>query len=136
MSSDKHIHEYIDMDGPKLDPKESGRVLDPQETGRVLDPRETGRILETKLDDDDTPEREMWTDKIEFVLACVGQCVGFGNVWRFPYLCYKNGGGIFLIPYMLAVIFAGIPMYFMELSLGQWLSVGGLTVWKITPIWK
>ncbi|BFZ08268.1 hypothetical protein BsWGS_11307 [Bradybaena similaris] len=118
MSADKHKHEYIDMDGPRSDALTSGSVL------------------EVKLDNDDTPQREMWTDKIEFVLACVGQCVGFGNVWRFPYLCYKNGGGAFLIPYIVSVIFAGIPMYFMELALGQWLSVGGLTVWKITPIWK
>lgn len=75
MSADRHKHEYIDMDGPRSDGLTSGSVL------------------EVKLDKDDTPQREMWTDKIEFVLACVGQCVGFGNVWRFPYLCYKNGGG-------------------------------------------
>ncbi|KAL3851625.1 hypothetical protein ACJMK2_015358 [Sinanodonta woodiana] len=96
------------------------------------------RMIEAKLtsETDGIPGRDLWSGKVEFVLSCVGQCVGLGNVWRFPYLCYKNGGGAFLIPYLATVVFAGIPMYFLELALGQWLSTGGIGVWKFSPIFK
>nr|BBK07881.1 taurine transporter [Phreagena okutanii] len=81
-------------------------------------------------------EREQWTNKIDFLLACIGFSVGLGNVWRFPFLCYRNGGGAFLIPYFIAVLLGGIPMFFLEVSLGQFMSEGGIGTWKICPLFQ
>ncbi|XP_073506413.1 sodium- and chloride-dependent GABA transporter 2-like [Phyllobates terribilis] len=82
-------------------------------------------------------ERGQWNNKMEFVLAVAGEIIGLGNVWRFPYLCYKNGGGAFFIPYLIFLFTCGIPVFFLETALGQYTSQGGVTSWrKICPIFE
>uniref|UniRef100_A0A0K0D2C3 Transporter n=2 Tax=Angiostrongylus TaxID=6312 RepID=A0A0K0D2C3_ANGCA len=82
-------------------------------------------------------ERETWSSKVDFLLSVVGFAVDLANIWRFPYLCFKNGGGAFLIPYSLMVLLAGIPLFYMELSLGQYYRKGAITTWgRICPLFK
>ncbi len=68
----------------------------------------------------DTIAQEHWNTRYAFILAAIGSAVGLGNVWRFPYICYANGGGAFLIPYFVALFTAGIPLMILEFSVGHW----------------
>uniref|UniRef100_A0A673JYH0 Transporter n=1 Tax=Sinocyclocheilus rhinocerous TaxID=307959 RepID=A0A673JYH0_9TELE len=82
-------------------------------------------------------ERGQWNNKIEFMLSVAGEIIGLGNVWRFPYLCYKNGGGAFFVPYVIFFICCGIPVFFLETALGQFTSEGGITCWrKVCPLFE
>ncbi|MCK4624177.1 MAG: sodium-dependent transporter [Phycisphaerae bacterium] len=64
-------------------------------------------------------QRENWGSRTGFVLAAIGSAVGLGNLWAFPYKVYDNGGGAFLIPYIIAMAVIGIPMLILEFSLGH-----------------
>uniref|UniRef100_T1IMI3 Transporter n=1 Tax=Strigamia maritima TaxID=126957 RepID=T1IMI3_STRMM len=83
------------------------------------------------------PQRYTWSSSGEFVLACIGYTVGLGNIWRFPYLCYKNGGGAFLVPYFVILLFCGMPLLYLELAVGQYTRMGPVgALEKICPIFK
>ncbi|XP_012694184.1 sodium- and chloride-dependent transporter XTRP3 isoform X1 [Clupea harengus] len=74
-------------------------------------------------------ERPSWDNPMQFVLACVSYAVGLGNVWRFPYLCQMHGGGGFMIPYMIMLVLEGIPLFSMELAIGQKMRMGSIGAW-------
>lgn len=80
--------------------------------------------------------RETWANKVEVFLSVLGYIIGLGNIWRFPYMAYKNGGGAFLIPYSLCAIVIGLPMFFLETALGQFMKRGTLKAWNIVPVMK
>uniref|UniRef100_A0A182QL93 Transporter n=1 Tax=Anopheles farauti TaxID=69004 RepID=A0A182QL93_9DIPT len=83
------------------------------------------------------PRKQHWANKMQFVLACIGYSVGLGNVWRFPYLCYKSGGGVFLVPYFIILLICGIPMLFMELAVGQYTGRGPIgAIGQLCPLFK
>ncbi|XP_068608956.1 sodium- and chloride-dependent GABA transporter 3-like [Brachionichthys hirsutus] len=82
-----------------------------------------------------TEDRGQWASKTEYLLVVAGQVVGLGNVWRFPYLCYKNGGGAFLVPYGLFALLFGVPLFLLETAIGQYTREGFATCWtKLCPL--
>lgn len=91
---------------------------------------------EVSVAGEETSERGTWSGKLDFILSAVGYAVGLGNVWRFPYKAYSNGGAMFLIPYVIFLFLAGLPMFFMEMSLGQFGSLGPISIWKAVPLFK
>ncbi|XP_036596767.1 sodium-dependent dopamine transporter [Trichosurus vulpecula] len=116
-----------------MGPKEMELILVKEQNGMQFTNSTLINPAQTSIE---TEERETWGKKIDFLLSVIGFAVDLANVWRFPYLCYKNGGGAFLVPYLFFMVIAGMPLFYMELALGQFNREGAAGVWKICPILK
>lgn len=93
--------------------------------------------LPSKSSENLVKQRENWSNPVEFILSCLNFALGLGNVWRYPYLAYSNGGGAFLIPYFLAACFIGLPLFFVELLTGQYTGVGPIKAYTfLSPMFK
>ncbi|TNN40473.1 Sodium- and chloride-dependent GABA transporter 3 [Liparis tanakae] len=116
-----------------IDPKTSMRALSRLPLKRTSS--ELFRGLKREHREMETRKREQWRNKREYILAVAGNVVGLGNVWRFPYLCYKNGGGVFLLPYCFFAVLCGVPLFLMETVIGQYTQEGAITCWtKLCPL--
>uniref|UniRef100_A0A3Q1GRA9 Transporter n=1 Tax=Acanthochromis polyacanthus TaxID=80966 RepID=A0A3Q1GRA9_9TELE len=82
------------------------------------------------MEKEEAGDRPKWDNKAQYLLTCVGFCVGLGNVWRFPYLCQSHGGGAFMIPFLILLVLEGIPLLHLEFAIGQRLRKGSVDVWR------
>ncbi|KAH9363689.1 hypothetical protein HPB48_002032 [Haemaphysalis longicornis] len=78
--------------------------------------------------------RQKWASNVEFLLASTGMSIGLGNIWRFPYVAYSNGGGAFLLPYLIIMTVVGRAMFYMEMLMGQFRSAGATQVFDCVPM--
>lgn len=81
-------------------------------------------------------ERDRWGSRVEFLLALIGYTVGIGSIWRFPILCARNGGGAFLIPFFFFMATCGGPLYYIEVSLGQFCGKSAGAAFDFCPLFK
>lgn len=106
-----------------------------QNQSQVLATTQTQKLTTVNANDENQ-DRGNWDNQFEYLLSMIGYAVGLGNVWRFPYLCYENGGGAFIIPYVIMLLVAGIPIFFMEVSIAQFSSYGPIKLWNICPAFR
>lgn len=78
-------------------------------------------------------KRDSWGSDMEFLMSCIALSVGLGNVWRFPFAALENGGGAFLIPYLIVLVVVGKPLYYLEMIMGQFSSRGSIQVYDFAP---
>lgn len=71
------------------------------------------------MSDSKTNERATFSNRRAFMVAAIGSAVGLGNIWRFPYIAFENGGGAFLLPYLVALLTAGIPLLLLDYAIGH-----------------
>ncbi|XP_012686874.2 sodium-dependent neutral amino acid transporter B(0)AT1-like [Clupea harengus] len=87
-----------------------------------------------RMEVEEAGDRPKWDNKTQYMLTCVGFCVGLGNVWRFPYLCQSHGGGAFMIPFLILLVLEGVPLLHLEFAIGQRLRSGSVGCWRsISP---
>ncbi len=75
-------------------------------------------------------QKDQWISRRGFILAAIGSAIGLGNIWRFSWLCYKDGGGAFLVPYFIALLIVGIPLIILEFVLGNYYRGSSPTVFS------
>ncbi|XP_075973573.1 sodium-dependent nutrient amino acid transporter 1-like [Anticarsia gemmatalis] len=102
----------------------------------AFDPTDLGEIANKTCVEDNLPKRAEWGNQIEFLMSCIATSIGLGNVWRFPFVAYENGGGAFLIPYLIVLILVGKPIYYLECVLGQFSSRNSIKIWSLCPALK
>ncbi len=82
-------------------------------------------------------KREQWKSQFGFLMAAVGSAIGLGNIWRFSYMAYEHGGGAFLVPYVIALLTAGIPLLILEFGIGhERIGSAPLAYHKISKKWE
>jgi NSS family neurotransmitter:Na+ symporter len=80
-------------------------------------------------------DRGAFSGRLAFIFAAIGSAVGLGNIWRFPAVAYENGGGAFILPYLVALLSAGIPLLFLDYAIGHRWRGSAPAAWRRLKRW-
>ncbi|XP_037825305.1 sodium-dependent nutrient amino acid transporter 1 [Lucilia sericata] len=100
----------------------------------LLNPK--SKVTITSKENNDNKPKEQWGNEIEFLFSCISLSVGLGNIWRFPYIAFQNGGGAFVIPYLIVLLIIGRPVYYLEILVGQFSGRGCIKAFDMAPVMK
>ncbi|GMT33325.1 hypothetical protein PFISCL1PPCAC_24622, partial [Pristionchus fissidentatus] len=119
------LYENVDIEPPTAS-KATDTPTNPTPSKTPSTPEESIELTPGGIPEKDAgvEARGEFSSAMQYLLACVGYAVGLGNIWRFPSVAYENGGGAFLIPYILCATFFGLPTLYIECSLGQFTQYG------------
>ena len=90
----------------------------------------------TSSNEEEIGKEEHWGNTMEYLLALIGYTVGIAAIWRFPIVCARNGGGAFLVPYIILIGLIGAPLYYLEMCLGQFSGKGPWKCFEFCPLFK
>ncbi|XP_049539813.1 sodium-dependent nutrient amino acid transporter 1-like [Anopheles darlingi] len=127
-----------DDEGPREDHHRAGQ----HQNGTAPAPPTLTLDVKVKPESDPAPasaaagERQKWDKGVEFLMSCIALSVGLGNVWKFPSTAFRNGGGAFVIPYLIVLLIVGRPIYYLEMVMGQFSSRGSVKVYDVSPIMR
>ncbi|KAG8232864.1 hypothetical protein J437_LFUL012480 [Ladona fulva] len=138
MTKDKYEMQSVDLglSNPGFDSSEVKQTVSSTSVNGVKVAASPQKTLDDDVEGGNGHDRQQWSNQTEFLLSCIAMSVGLGNVWRFPFTAYENGGGAFLIPYLIVLFIVGKPLYYMEMSLGQFSSKGSVKIWEVVPALK
>uniref|UniRef100_A0A1I8MFH3 Transporter n=1 Tax=Musca domestica TaxID=7370 RepID=A0A1I8MFH3_MUSDO len=111
----------------EIDKEAGATARDSEEVGQFIQEDEVTNPLTSERG------REKWGNNIEFLFSCIALSVGLGNVWRFPFIALENGGGAFVIPYIIVLLLIGRPIYYLEIIVGQFSSRGCIRAFDMVP---
>uniref|UniRef100_A0A0G4GBT5 Transporter n=1 Tax=Chromera velia CCMP2878 TaxID=1169474 RepID=A0A0G4GBT5_9ALVE len=117
---------------------EEGAHVGPLAQVPVTESESNGQTISGETAPAEQPVEEKkarWGNQAEFILTLVGYAVGLGNIWRFPYLVFSNGGAAFLIPYVCISVGLGVPIFALEVGTGQLFQKGLARVWRDLSAW-